>query len=280
MIHRQHRVILLEHTARKETIGRKRTKRQHLLLEGLLHCGANHLLLLRAEQTSVARVGVERQHRNARLNNGEIATQRRAQTVQSLDDLLLRDRLRHLRQRNVNGHQTHAQHLAAHHHHRLALQLGSQKLGVTRIAEIVALHALLVDRSGNQNVDLALFEVLYCSLQRRHRRCTSRRRSLTHLDGYLRRPAVDDIDLATTCLRSRLNGVVNEALDLAQSIFVICRHFGRAVDHGGAHFGHTAVGKGLDDDLPTDAVGVALRDTYSYFIITHCVFSVLINLQR
>ena len=151
---------------------------------------------------------------------------------------------------------------------------------MTRIAELVALHALLVDRSGNQNVDLALFEVLHCRFQRRYRRSTCRCRSLAHLDRDLRRAAVDDIDLAATCLRSRLNGVVNEALDVAQSIFVICRHFGRAVDHGGAQFGHTCVSEGLDDDLPADTVGVALRNTYSYFIITHCVFSVLINLQR
>ena len=143
---------------------------------------------------------------------------------------------------------------------------------MTRISELVALCALLVDRSRNENVDLALFQILNGSLQCRYRRCTCRRRSLADLDGDLRGAAVDDVDLAAACLRSRLNRVIDEPLHIAQSILIICRHFGRAVDHGGAHFGHTAVSKGLDDDLPADTVGVALRDSYSYFVITHCVF--------
>ena len=271
VIHCQHCVILLECATREETISGKGTKRQHLLLEGLLHRGANHLLLLCTEQTSVARVGVECQHRNTRLDNGKVATQRGAQTVQSLDDLLLRDRFRHLRQRNMNGHQTDTQNLAAHHHHRLALQLGSQKLGMSRIAEIVALNTLFIDRGSNQNIDIARLQITNGSLQRCYRSSTRFGCGLTHLDRYLRRTAIEDIDLTTTRLRNRLNGVVDESLNVAQSIFVICRHFGRAVDHRHKALGHTCVSESFDYNLPADAVGIALRDAYSYFVITHCV---------
>ena len=106
----------------------------------------------------------------------------------------------------MDGLQTYTQTLATHNHHRLALGVCSDKLGMSRKGEVLALCHLLIYRSGNQSRQLALLQIDNSSLQSLDSRSTSLLRRLARLNDR-RRATLHKIDLTTTCLTCRAHDI-------------------------------------------------------------------------
>ena len=268
VVHGQHRVVAGIASVSEEPVGRKRSESQHAAGHGLGHGRTDDLLLLAAQQPSVARMGIERQHGDARLDDTEVAAQRRAQRVERTADALPRDVGAHLRDGEMDRHQPHAQPVAAHDHHRFAPQLRGQELGVAGEAEPVALHRLLVDRGRHQRVDAAGLEVVGRTAQCGQRRGRRLGRRTARLHGQ---PFAHGHHIYAAAPRLVRRGDFRERgrLLAAERGGIELRRLRRSVNHRRAELRHARIGERPEHDLPADTVGIALRDTYSYLIFRH-----------
>ena len=209
--------------------------------------------------------------------SAEILDERAAQRVQVVHDLLLGNAAADLRHGDMLGDQPHAQHVAAQDHHRLPAQLRPEEFGVARVAEIVALYALLVEGCRDDGVERPFLQILRRRAQRFDRSASGLGRSLARLrlPGL---PAYDQVGLAAAGVACRGHGVERHRFGVAQRISVIGRRRWRTVDDGREELRHARVGKGLEDHLPADAVRVSLRDAYFEFVFRHRY--IYFNLQR
>ena len=248
--------------AGEKAVGSERPEGENARSVSVVHGGANRLLLFPAQQPAVAGVGVERQHGDAGFHYAEIGDQRAGEPVEGLGDFLARDRGAHFRQRQVRRHEPHTQPIAAHQHHGRAFQFGGEVLGVPRVAEVVGLRRLLVDRAGDQRVERTLFQIAHGGLQRLDGGPSRFGRGFSGDDAQLLRAAGDQVDAAAPCVARRGDGVECDLLQVGDAAAVVARRCGRAVDHGRAQLRDAAVGERFEDHLPADAVGVALRDSY------------------
>ena len=221
-------------------------------------------------------MGVERHDGDARLDDAEVLDERTAQRAEVAHDPLFGDVAGDLRDGDVLGDQPHAQHVAAHDHHRLAPEFGGHVFGVSRVAEVVGLHGLLVEGGRDDGVEMPLLQVAHGGVQRLHGRTARIGGGFARHDlGPL--AAGREVDLSAACFGGRSHGVERDRLCFRKGISVIGGGFGRTVDDGGEKLRHARVGERFEDDLPADAVRVALRDAYSEFVFRHNQFC--FNLQ-
>ena len=82
----------------------------------------------------------------------------------------------------------------------------------------------------------------------------------------LRVAACDEVHFAAAGVAGRRYGVELHRFGLGERISVIGRGLGRAVYDGREKLRHARIGQCLEDDLPADAVRVALRDAYFKFL--------------
>lgn len=213
-------------------------------------------------------MGVERKHGDARLHDPEILLERRPEPIQTTHDPVFGQARADLRDGNMDGRKPHAQHLAAHHHQGLASQLGSQEFGVSGMGEFRRMDGFLVERSRHQGVDLLLAQVGDSPAQGLDRRPARFRGADARLDGG-RLAARHEVHPSPAGFAGRADGLKHRFLEPLDRISVIGGRSGRSVDYGRTQLRHARIGKGLEDDLPADAVGVALRDAYSEFRFGH-----------
>ena len=276
VVHGQDAVVLGVSASGEKPVGGKRPESQHALAERLDDGRADDLLLLAPQQSAVAGVRVEGHDGDARLDDAEVLDERTAQRVEVPHDPLFGDVAGDLRNGNVLGDQPHAQRVAAQDHHGLAFEFGGQVLGVPRVAEVVRLHGLLVEGCGHERVEVSRLQVAHGGAQRLDGGASRLGSRLARHDfGVF--PACHEVRLSAARLGGRCHGVEGEGFDLCDGISVIGRGFGRAVDDGREKLRHPRVGERLEDDLPADAVRVALRDAYFEFVFWHNQF--YFNLQ-
>jgi len=79
-------------------------------------------------------------------------------------------------------------------------------------------------------------------------------------------PHATRLHLAAAGVAGRRYGVELHRFGLGERISVIGRGLGRAVYDGREKLRHARIGQRLEDDLPADAVRVALRDAYFKFL--------------
>ena len=266
MVHGQNAVVAGVSPSGEEPVGGEGAEGQHAGLVGLDDRRADDLLLLAAQEPAVAGVGVERQHGDAGLDDAEVLLERAAQRVEVGDDLLARDAGGDLRHGDVLGDQSHAQAVAAEDHHRVAFELGAEVFGVAREAEVVALHGLLVEGCRDERVEMPLLQVADRRAERLDGRAARLGGRLARLDGA-DRPARNEVHAAAARLVRRDDRMEVDRFGVGERRGVAGRGIGRAVDHGGAQLRDACVGQCLEDDLPADAVGVALRDAYAVYVL-------------
>ena len=131
--------------------------------------------------------------------------------------------------------------------------------------EPVALYALLVEGCRDEGVEQPLLQLLRRAAQRLDGGASGFGRSFARLD-LLRVAACDEVHLAAAGVAGRRYGVELHRFGLGERISVIGRGLGRAVYDGREKLRHARIGQRLEDDLPADAVRVALRDAYFKFL--------------
>ena len=105
VVHGQNAVVFGVSAAGEEPVGRKGPEGQHAFAECLDDGRFDDLLLLAAQQSAVAGVGVEGHHGDARLDDAEVLDERAAQRVQLFDDAFFGDAAGDLRNGDVFGDQ-------------------------------------------------------------------------------------------------------------------------------------------------------------------------------
>ena len=276
MVHGQDAVVFGVSAAGEKSVGRERPEGQHALAERLDDGRLDDLLLLAAQQSAVAGVGVEGHDGDAGLDDPEILDERTAQRVQVFDDPLPGDAAGDLRHGDVLRDQSHAQQVAAHDHHRFAAEFGGHIFGVPRVTEVVGLHGLLVEGGGDYGVEMSLLQVADSCAECLHGGA-ARIGGRFARDDFGSFAAGREVDFSAACLGGRSHGVEGDRFCLRKGISVIGCCCGRAVDDGGEELRHARVGERFEDDLPADAVRVALRDAYFEFVFRHNQFC--FNLQ-
>ena len=251
----------------QKPVGGEGTEGQDALPERLDDGRTNRLLLLAAHESAVSGVGIQGHDGDARLDHSEVLDERAAQRRQVADDLLFGDAAGDLRDGDVFRHEAHAQPVAAHDHHGFALQFGPEVFGVARVAEFVALDRLLVERSRDDDVQLARLEVAHGGAQRFDGGAARfGRRTPVPVRACSTCAGRDERDLPAPRLGGRGRGCELHGFGLPERISVIGGGFRRSVDDGGKELRHARIGERLEDDLPADAVRVALRDAYFEFL--------------
>ena len=222
-------------------------------------------------------MGVERHHGDARLDDAEVLDERTPQGLEVADDLLARDAPGDLRNGDVFGDEPHAQHVAAHDHHRLAPECLSEELRVARVAEIVALDRLLVEGGGDHGVDMPGFQILDGGAQCLDGGAARFGRGLPWLHGG-DLSGRHEIDLPAAGFGGRGSRDECDGFRIAERISVKGGGFRRSVDDRSEEFRHARVAQRLENHLPADAVRITLRDAYLESVFRHS--RVCFNLQK
>ena len=83
------------------------------------------------------------------------------QNLQLVEDTILRDDRRHIADRLVIGHKTHAQIFGHHHHHGflVSAEIVLEKLGLAVEFELVRLDIVLVDRSRHNSIYQVVLQI-------------------------------------------------------------------------------------------------------------------------
>ena len=160
VVHRQDSIVASECSRSEETIGSKGAKGEDATLVCLDNGGLDNLLLLFAQETTIASVGVECQDCNLGAHDAEVLLHRAIHLADALHDKLLCECLRNARHGDMYCCKTYAHKLRGHNHQRCAVKLLSQKLGVASVVELGALNHLLVDRCCYKGVDSTIFKVV------------------------------------------------------------------------------------------------------------------------
>ena len=141
------------------------------------------------------------------------------------------------------------------------------------MAEVVALHRLLVERRRHQGVDASLFQFLRGPAQRFHGRRLTRRHLLHFAAGH-------QIHLAAACFVARDDRIQRGFFHAGQQFAVVFGRAGRAVDHRCAQLGHARVGQRFENHFPAYAVRIALGDAYLEFLFGHVVCFIITKIVR
>ena len=218
-------------------------------------------------------MGVESQNCNAGCNNTKILNERAIEHLQSANNALLCEVCAHLRYGKVDGGECHTQILATHNHHRLALALSSQKLGMAGVGEVLSVHIFLVDGGGDEQIQITCIDILHRLLQC----CNSHRTRLGSCSAYIDTDilwaTLHKIHTLGSSLGSRLYKRYGEVLHTLDATLVKCKRLCRAIHNGDDIVVDAAIGKCFDNHLCTDAAKVACGDTCTQnSILTHILF--------
>ena len=74
--------------AGEESVGSEGAESEYAFFVSLIDCRSDDVFLFRTEQTAVARVRIECQHRDTGFDDAEIRLERRTQLFEPCDDLL------------------------------------------------------------------------------------------------------------------------------------------------------------------------------------------------
>ena len=262
VIHREGGVELLIVSETEESVRGERPEGEYAFFGGSPDGRYDDAALLVPEQASVAAVGVEAEHRDARLVHAEILLQRFVHQAELAEYLLLGDLARHVLERDVSRHHAHLD-AAADHQHGDVLYPESilDVLGVSGESEALSCHRLLVDGSGHQHVDVSGLEVLYGLLQAGDCGLCGFRRGLSRFRVGVLREAVDYVHALLVHVPCGADGVGVHLLYFGDGLAVETENLGGAVDDRRELLEYARVGEGLDDDFVSDAVGIALGDS-------------------
>ena len=142
-------------------------------------------------------------------------------------------------------------------------------LRVTGVAETFGGHRPLVDRAGDEDIDIAVLEVLDGRFQGHHRRLGGIRAGLAGLGVEVVREAVDDVDALGVDVLGGMDHVGVHLLDFVDLLAVEAEDLGGAVHHGGEGVQDAGIRERLDEDFISDAVAVTLGDADDEFGLVH-----------
>ena len=268
----------------KETVGRVGAESHDTLVVRLLDGRTNNLLFFLANQTIIACMRIQSQHRNARTTNAEILQQRVGQRVQLAQDTLFSDAARYLRYGHMVANQRHF-HLRANHHHQTLASVSEhlrQVLGMTRETELVTLDVLLVDWCSHEGVHQTGFQVFAGATQGQKRGMTCFRRRMADAQRSVIGINVDEVNLARTHIFRGLNDRELHVPHLLVHKFqMLARNLLITIDYGRANLADVRVGNTLEYDFVADTVDVATRDGYDGFSTFHnALFRIVVCLFR
>ncbi len=111
--------------------------------------------LLAAQMAAFARMRIESQHRDHRIGDAEIATQRSMSDAQCPLERLWRDRIGDRAQRQVSGDQRDADDVVGQHHHHIAAGMVGEQFGSAAVGDAAFVDDGLVHRAGDQAIEFA-----------------------------------------------------------------------------------------------------------------------------
>ncbi len=166
---------------------------------------------------------------------------------------------------------SHAQHgrLGAHHHQRLLARFSERRFEILRVAgemECVALHLMLVDRSGDEYVDLSRLEVGHSAFERRHGGLAGRACGLSRLHLGVLAYDVDDIVVSVASFRCLLHLVERQRREF-ECLAVECGDLGRSIDHRSAQLEDRFIFQSFHYHFIAYAVDVAVGYSYLEFVV-------------
>ena len=274
VVHRQHCIVPLEGARSKETICRKGTKRQHAVLIHLLNGRGDNLLLLLAQESAIASVGVECQNRNAGCPNTKVLFERFVELVEALNDKLLAECLSHLRNGQVDSCQAHPHNIATHQHQGLATELLRQELRMSHCAKARLVHNILIHGSRNQHINSTSLHICHCPAERLHSHSATLCRGLANSDAHIGFATLHKVELAGACLRSRAYKVVVHALCLLNLRLVETHRLRCTIEHKGCHIVHSLVTENFNNRLSAHSRWVTKRNSY-FYVFFHFVVAFL-----
>ena len=257
----------------EEAVGGIGPEAQYLLVVvGLVQSRHNDFLLFLAQQAILAGMGIEREHRDARALDVEVALERVVEDAQLLEYGILGHGSRHLRQGHVYGDQGNAHLVVAQYHERLLAiaHAGLEILGVAREVKLGALDIVFVDRRRDQHIDFAVFQVAHCGLESQEGGTPGLLVGFAQLNLDVLVDHLDQVGHGLLDVVGSLGVVDLIGLHL-DGLAVIGHDLARPVDDGRAQLEHILIGQGLEYHLIAYAIGIALRDTNAYFflIVSH-----------
>ena len=119
VVHRQHRVAVLQIFGGKQGIGRQRPAQVHAFGAQAGQGRLDDVDFLAAQVAALARVRVKATHQYARVGNAELVAHVGMQDTGYTFDALGSDGVGNITQRQVGGHQGHAQAAGGQHHYHL-----------------------------------------------------------------------------------------------------------------------------------------------------------------
>ena len=270
VVHRQRRIETAVVPESEIAVGGVGTEGEDAFLLRLEDGREDDVLLFVAKQAAVAAVRVQAQHGDLRPRDGEVALQRLVHEAELGEDAFLGDGRRDVLQRDVAGGHGDPQ-LGRDHDHRdlLGAEGVLEVLRVAGVAEALGRHRPLVDRAGDEDVDVAVLEVLHGRRQGQHCRLGGVGAGLAGLRVEVLRQAVDDVDALLVDVLRRVDDVGVHLLDLVELLAVETEDLGRSVHHGGEGIQDAGVREGLDEHFISDAVAVTLGDADDEFGLIH-----------
>ena len=127
---------------------------------------------------------------------------------------------------------------------------------------------MLVDWSGDEDVDVALAEVAYGSLECGESGLTGGFGRDAGLNFEVFAHDIYDVEYAVARIGSAVDAIELHLGEL-HGLAVEGGGLGRAVDHHGAEVAHAGVFEGSENHLVANAVGVAVGDAHFYFFVCH-----------
>ncbi len=166
VVHRQHRVAVLEMLRREQRIGRQRSDQVDTFLAQQGQRRFDDLDFLAPQMTAFTRMGVEPANQNARLGDAELVDQVGMQDARDPAQALGGYRRRDILEWQVSGHQRHAQAARGEHHdHLLGMGQLGEKFGMPGKRDPGLVDHAFVNRSGDHAGEVARQTALACAGQ-------------------------------------------------------------------------------------------------------------------
>src|SRR5690606_35836613 len=168
--------------------------------------------------------------------------------------------------RNVSGNHADPQIFTDHkHQHVLTVCTGLQVFGMTRKLEFTPLDVVLVDRSGNERIDLASYQIIYGVLQREECILSANLIFFAQTDFHFLLPTIDDIRAFMMGLLGRIDHMKTKIIN-SQCFAMKRSDLGMSIHNGGKIFQYPIIHQSLDNNLQSDPVYIAYGNSYLQFI--------------
>ncbi len=214
-------------------------------------------------------MGVQRQYGNTRIRHIEILAQRLMEDTDFLHYGFLGYRLRHVADRQMCGHQSHAKHII-HQNHQCLPAFPGALLYIFRMSgemETVALNRRLVDRRRHQYVEQPLAIIRHSPFQSSQSRLAALGRRLSEIDLHLVRQTVHQI-------QAPLHGLIrflyrDEICRQFHRLTVVSGHFRRTIYNRCTQLQHHRFAEKLQDNLVSHTVYVTVGYPHQDLTILH-----------